>query len=169
LNPRNPRRFSLWAAFAVVAFDVFITGALMTKEQEEQGFRVTDKRGFQEDKEPGAPEVSGKAEAQPASEPFIKTEEKSPAQEASSRPPIDFLSYIVSYYTQGMVLLGEVPNPYTNKKEEDIDAARHMIDILSMIEQKTKGNLSQEEKQLLESVVYELRMKYMAKTNRIKL
>jgi hypothetical protein len=151
----------------MVAFVAFNTGALMTNEQEEQGFRVTDKRGFQEKNESGAPETSEKTEAKPAGEPSSK--EEPPAQEGSSRPPIDFLSYIVSYYTQGMVLLGEVPNPYTNKKEEDIEAARHMIDILSMLEQKTKGNLSQEEKQLLESVIYELRMKYMAKTNRIKL
>jgi hypothetical protein len=75
---------------------------------------------------------------------------------------------LLSYYTQGLVLLGEVPNPYTNKKEEDIEAARHTIDILSMLEQKTRNNLSKEEQQLLESVLYELRMKFMAKTNRIK-
>jgi hypothetical protein len=74
----------------------------------------------------------------------------------------------LSYYTQGLVLLGEVPNPYTNKKEEDVEAARHTIDILSMLEQKTKNNLTKEEQQLLETVLYELRMKFMAKTNRIK-
>jgi hypothetical protein len=86
-----------------------------------------------------------------------------------SGPPIDFPSYMLSYYTQGLVLLGEVPNPYTNKKEEDLGSARNIIDILSMLEQKTKGNLTSEEDKLLESVLYELRMKFMAKTNRIKL
>lgn len=140
----------------------------MTKEQDEQDFKVTDKRGFCEDKEPIVLEAAEKTEAKPANEPSSKIEERPPDQ-GSSRPPIDFPSYILSYYTQGMVLLGEVPNPYTNKKEEDIEAARHMIDILSMLEQKTKGNLSKEEQQLLESVIYELRIKYMAKTNRIKL
>jgi hypothetical protein len=49
-----------------------------------------------------------------------------------------------------------------------MEAARHTVDILSMLEQKTRGNLSKEEQQLLESVLYELRMKFMAKTNRIK-
>jgi len=88
--------------------------------------------------------------------------------ETPPRPPIDFPSYLLSYYTQGLVLLGEVPNPYTNKKEEDVDAARHTIDILTMLEQKTKGNLTKEEQQLLETVLYELRMKFMAKTERIK-
>jgi hypothetical protein len=153
----------------MLAFVAFTMGALMTKEQEEQAFRVTDKRGFCEENEPIIPEASEKTEAIPASQPSSKIEERPPEQDGSSRPPIDFPSYILSYYTQGMVLLGEVPNPYTNKKEEDIESARHMIDILSMIEQKTKGNLSKEEQQLLESVIYELRIKYMAKTNRIKL
>jgi len=140
----------------------------MTKEQEEQqGFRVTDKRAFREDGQQGAPETSEKAEEKPVSEPSSTIGEK-PGQETPPRPPIDFPSYILSYYTQGLVLLGEVPNPYTNKKEEDVEAARHTIDILSMLEQKTKGNLSNEEQQLLETVLYELRMKFMAKTNRIK-
>jgi hypothetical protein len=153
----------------VVALVAINMGTFMTKEQEEQGFRITDKRGFQEETEPSPPEASEKTEAKPSGEPFSKQEERPPEREGSSRPPIDFPSYILSYYTQGLVLLGEVPNPYTNKKEEDIEAARHTIDILSMIGQKTKGNLDKEEDQLLESVIYELQMKYMAKTNRIKL
>lgn len=143
-------------------------GVIMTKEQEEPGFRVTDKRGFQEEGASGSPEPSEKTETKPAGESFSGKNEKS-EKDSSSMPPIDFPSYILSYYTQGLVLLGEVPNPYTNKKEEDVEAARHTIDILSMLEQKTKGNLSNEEQQLLEGVMYELRMKFMAKTNRIKL
>jgi hypothetical protein len=141
----------------------------MTKEQEEQGFRVTDKRGFREDGESQAPKASEKAEQKPASEQPPAREERPPGQEAPPRQPIDFLSYILSYYTQGLVLLGEVPNPYTNKKEEDIEAARPMIEILSMLEQKTKGNLSNEEEQMLGKVLYDLRMMFMAKTNRIKI
>ena len=67
------------------------------------------------------------------------------------------------------MLLGEVPSPYSGKKEEDIEASRHTIEILAMLQEKTKGNLSNEENELLENVLYELRMKYMAKTNRIKI
>ena len=140
----------------------------MAKEQDEQGFRVTDKRGFREDGEERTPDISEKAGEKPADETSSAAESAPPKQEGSSRPPIDFPSYLLSYYTQGLVLLGEVPNPYTHKKEEDVDAARHTIDILSMLEQKTKGNLTKEEQQLLESVLYELRIKFMAKTNRIK-
>jgi hypothetical protein len=138
----------------------------MDKEQEEQqGFRVTDKRGFSEDSEAHNPDVAEK-ENEKAKSFSHGPEEK---QEAPPRPPIDFPSYILSYYTQGLVLLGEVPNPYTNKKEEDVEAARHTVDILSMLQEKTKGNLGKDEEQLLDSVLYELRMKFMAKTSRIKI
>jgi hypothetical protein len=140
----------------------------MTKEQEEQGFKVTDKRGFQEDGEVQPPKATEKAEEQPASESSSAADNASPGQEIPPGTPIDFPSYLLSYYTQGLVLLGEVPNPYTNKKEEDVEAARQTINILSMLEQKTRGNLTKEEQQLLETVLYELRMKFMARTNRIK-
>ena len=130
---------------------------------EEQKFNVTDKRGFTEDgmRKPVTEEPVETPPATAASE----TKEKS----GEARPPIDFPSYILGYYTQGMVLLGEIPNPYTNKKEEDAESARNIVDILALLEQKTKGNLSSEESKLLESVLYELRMKFMAKTSRIKL
>jgi hypothetical protein len=140
----------------------------MTKErEEEQGFRVTDKRSFTEEGEVHAAETSESKE--PKFEPSSTAEAKSAGPESSQRPPIDFPSYILGYYAQGSVLLGKVPNPYTNKKEEDPEAAKNIIEILAMLEQKTKGNLSKEEAQLLESVLYELRMEFMAKTNRIKI
>ena len=131
---------------------------------EEQKFNVTDKRGFTED---GTPRPV--TEEQPAETPSAAAASETKEKSGEARPPIDFPSYILGYYTQGMVLLGEVPNPYTNKKEEDAESARNIIDILALLEQKTKGNLSSEENQLMESVLYELRMKFMAKTSRIKL
>ena len=135
----------------------------MEKEPEESGFRVTDRRHFAEDGQP--------REDNPGTEPKEPAPSAAPLPEEASgeEPRIDFPSYVLSYYTQGLVLLGEVPNPYTNKKEEDLQASRHTIDVLAMLQEKTKGNLSREEDQLLDSVLYELRMKFMAKTNRIKL
>ena len=142
----------------------------MTKEQEEQeNFRITDKRSFKEDGESRTPDVSEKKEEKPDDEPSSETRSDASGQDARQQPPIDFPSYILSYYTQGLVLLGEVPSPYSGKKEEDVEASRHTIEILTMLQEKTKGNLRKDEEQLLESVLYELRMKYMAKTNRIKI
>ena len=142
----------------------------MTKEQEEQeNFRVTDKRSFKEDGESRASDGSEKKEEKPDDEPSSETRSDASEQDARQQPPIDFPSYILSYYTQGLVLLGEVPSPYSGKKEEDVEASRHTIEILAMLQEKTKGNLHKDEEQLLESVLYELRMKYMAKTKRIKI
>ncbi len=143
----------------------------MTNEQNPQGFTVKDKRAFHED---GATREEG---PNPERDKGPTPDSKQAAGEsgAAGEPPpgtpgkIDFPSYILSYYTQGLVLLGEVPNPYTNKKEEDLESARHIVDLLGLLETKTKGNLTPEEGQLLESVLYELRMKFMAKTNRIKI
>jgi len=143
----------------------------MSKEREEQSFTVTDKRMFREDGErredaPVKKPAENKAKGAPKAEGTAPGLGSRPGKEL---PQIDFPSYIISYYTQGLVLLGEVPNPYTNQKEEDPEAAQHTINILSLLKEKTKGNLTPDEEQLMESVLYELRLKYMAKTDRIKL
>jgi hypothetical protein len=141
----------------------------MTKEQEEQGFRITDKRGFREDGETRAAEGSEKAEDKASGPQSSPTADKNPAnQETPPRPPIDFTSYILTYYYQGLACLGVIPNPLTNKTEEDLASAQNTIDLLSMLEQKTKGNLGSDEQKFIEDVLYELRMRFMAKTNRIK-
>jgi hypothetical protein len=143
----------------------------MPKDDEDQSFKVTDKRLFDE----GGNLRENVAEEPPRERKTAKTSGGTPRKAGPGETPpgtggrIDFPSYILSYYTQSLVLLGEVPNPYTNKKEEDLEAARHMVDILAMLKEKTKGNLDPDEEQLLESVLYEVRMKYMAKINQIKL
>jgi hypothetical protein len=141
----------------------------MSKEPDDTGFKVTDKRSFRTDGEHRETEAATSQE--PAAEKTQSAADLPITNEPTlgELPKIDFPSYILSYYTQGLVLLGEVPNPMTNQKEEDLQGARHTIDIIDMLREKTQGNLSKEEDQLLGSVLYELRMKFMARTNRIKL
>ena len=158
----------------------------MSKEEENQGFRVTDRRLFRETGERREPDEEAKPKEPakqpppPAKEPRAAqepppSEPRAPQQAAPVEPPpgtsprIDFPSYLMSYYTQGLMFLGEVPNPMTNTVEQDLEGARHTIEILEMLEAKTRGNLAREEDQLLESILYELRMKFMARTKRIKL
>ncbi len=139
------------------------------EEPEDQGFRVTDKRLFGEDgqlRDTAAEEAAKATTSMPGSKQRASAPEEAPPGTGAH---IDFPSYILSYYTQGLVLLGEVPNPYTNKKEEDLEAARHTVDILGMLKDKTKGNLTEDEDRLLENVLYEVRLKYMAKVKHIKL
>jgi hypothetical protein len=160
-----------FAGFRDSIFDCLTMGAAMAKEEEDQGFRITDKRLFSEDgrlREEVAEEARKKQETPAAAgdhNPAAAREEAA----VGMGGPIDFPSYILTYYTQGLVLLGEVPNPYTNKTEENLEGVRHTVDILGMLREKTKGNLAPEEEKLMESVLYELRMKYMAKVKQIKL
>lgn len=80
-------------------------------------------------------------------------------------PPVTFSAFILSLNTTALIHLGELPHPETNKKEANLALARHTIDTLDMLKEKTKGNLTKEEEQLLESVLYELRMRYIKLTS----
>ncbi|MDD5595950.1 MAG: DUF1844 domain-containing protein [Candidatus Omnitrophica bacterium] len=78
-------------------------------------------------------------------------------------PEPDFNFFITTLALQASISLGVVPNPSTNKTEEDIFQAKFLIDTLGMLKEKTKGNLSEEELKFLENILYELRMQYVAK------
>ncbi|MBF0484761.1 MAG: DUF1844 domain-containing protein [Candidatus Omnitrophica bacterium] len=78
---------------------------------------------------------------------------------------IDFLNYILSLGYQAMIFLGEIPNPVTNQQEKNFEQAKLLIDTLSMLKEKTKGNLTEQESNLLENTVSELQMKYVELTD----
>jgi len=79
-------------------------------------------------------------------------------------PEPDFKFFISTLSLQASIALGYIPNPATNKTEEDLTQAKFLIDTLNMLKEKTKGNLSQEESAFLENLLYELRMGYISKT-----
>jgi hypothetical protein len=83
-------------------------------------------------------------------------------------PEPDFNFFITSLGLQASISLGVVANPSTNKKEDDPSQAKFIIDTLGMLKEKTKGNLKQEETDLLENLLYELRMQYISKTQGAK-
>ncbi|MDD2672604.1 MAG: DUF1844 domain-containing protein, partial [Syntrophales bacterium] len=56
---------------------------------------------------------------------------------------------------------GDIPDPVTKKAERNLDAAKQSIDIISMLEEKTRGNLDENEKKLMTELLYELRMRYV--------
>lgn len=76
---------------------------------------------------------------------------------------VDFASFVVSFYTQALVMLGEIPNPESGVVATNLSAARQTIEILVMIEEKTSGNLSADEKRLLSEVVANLQLAYVNK------
>lgn len=95
----------------------------------------------------------------------VEKEKESLKKEGKFRPPEpDFNFFITTLSLQTSIALGIVPNPVTNKNEEDLTQAKFLIDTLGMLKEKTKGNLSTEEMNLLENLLYELRMQYIAKT-----
>lgn len=78
-------------------------------------------------------------------------------------PEPDFNFFITTLALQASIFLGVVANSATNKKEEDLPQAKFIIDTLGMLKEKTKGNLNPAETNLLENVLYELRVQYISK------
>lgn len=131
--------------------------------EDEKGFIIKDRRRFDDSGEarPEAPraEAAPKTEAK-TSEP----QEERPAgqaQEEGSFPDLNFSTFVFSLGTSAMYHFGDFPDPVTKKAERNLEAAKQTIDILGILQDKTKGNLSDDEERLLESLLYELRMRYV--------
>lgn len=84
--------------------------------------------------------------------------------DAMTMPQVTFSTFVLSLASSALSQLGEVPNPETGQMEENIELARHTIDVLTMLREKTTACLDDEEKRLLEGLLYEVRMKYVLKT-----
>lgn len=128
-------------------------------ESESGRFQVVDKRG-QPKEEPTpepTPAAGGKAGA---------------AMEGDSKEAmgeVTFVTFLLSLYSSAMAAFGQISDPASGKVEEHVEAGKQMIDILSILLEKTQGNLNAEESQLLDNMLYDLRMIYLEKTQRIKL
>ncbi len=81
-------------------------------------------------------------------------------------PEIDFGTFVMSLASSVLVHLGEIAHPESAGSERNLPLAKQTIDILGMLQEKTRGNLSNEEQQLLTNLLYDLRMKYVAATKR---
>jgi len=113
------------------------------EEAKGPGFTIVDKRG--KDEEPGA--------------------EQQPAPERSSQrslPKVDFGTFVISLGTSALYHMGMVPDPETGKPAEpNFPIARQTIDTVEMLQDKTQGNLSDEESALVKNLLTELRMRYL--------
>jgi hypothetical protein len=141
------------------------------QEQAGRGFRVVDRRGQARD-EP-AEEPQRPAPAQPPPEPPPGRDAGSapggarggaaPGGAAGDLPKIDFATFALSLGTSALYHLGLVADPETGQPtgEPNVALARQTIDTLEMLQEKTRGNLDTEEAHLLESLLYELRMRFV--------
>lgn len=88
--------------------------------------------------------------------------ESRPGQEPCF-PPVSFITFILSLAQSAMVLMGEAPDPDSGTYMQNLPQAKHTIDILAMLDCKTRGNLAPEERDVLESLLCELRLAYVKK------
>jgi hypothetical protein len=126
-------------------------------ENEEKGFVFKDRRKMfsEPDQEPKVGEKPPEEE---------KIQEKAEQKESPPPPPlpeVNFSTFIISLSTEVLFHLGEFPHPVSGERKKDLPMAKHAIDTLAMLKEKTQGNLSDEEKQLLEGMLYDLRMAFI--------
>lgn len=90
-------------------------------------------------------------------------------EQSNDKKPMvpDFNLFISSLSMQALILLGEIDSPFTHKKEMNLDQAKYVIDTIAMLKDKTKSNLTEDEIGFIDNILYELRMKYTAKSGKL--
>ena len=122
-----------------------------------EGFVIKDKRSSQISEDDATFQDEQETKDQEKQTDSSKEKETEPFQ-------VDFSTFIMSLTSSAYYHLGDMPDPSTGKKEVNLPAVQQTIDMLIMLREKTKGNLKEDEKKLLEQLVYELQVKYVAKT-----
>jgi hypothetical protein len=120
------------------------------------GFTVNDRRSFTDEAHARDEAPAGSKVANAAG---VGAEAPIPAF-----PPVDFHTFVLSLGSSALLHLGEIENPNDGVSQKDLPLAKHTIDILVMLEEKTKGNLSSAEERLMESLLYDLRLRYVEAT-----
>ena len=135
-------------------------------KEEKKDFVVKDRRifasenrGAEEKEEKQAPPAEEKKEAK------RKDAKQKPADEAQEQhyqlPEINFATFIASLNASALMQLGAIEDPTSGTKNKNLPMAKQTIDILSMLQKKTAGNLSEEEENLMKNILYDLRLMYV--------
>ena len=137
------------------------------EEIEGKGFVIKDRRRFTEE---GEPKEEKKPEEQAEErEPRAREQGRGRARleekvtEEMPFPEINFSTFIFSLNTSALLHLGEIPDPATGKQQEDLAMAKQTIDLIAMLQEKTKGNLAPDEENLVKHILYDLRLRYVQK------
>lgn len=136
----------------------------MAEKEKEKGFAVRDRRIFAEGKTEGRRETKekkGPAETAETQKPQQQEEKQPENQREAPLPEISFSNFIFSLSTSALIQLGEIPDPITSKADKNLPMAKQTIDILGMLQEKTKGNLAPDEETLIENILYDLRMRFV--------
>jgi hypothetical protein len=139
-------------------------------QKEEDRFKVTDRRGFTEegDIRPSTSEESPPADH--SNPPHKADNPKALDAETTTNPhpTIDLSSFILSLATTAVMHMGEGPGQ-PGATPQNLEAAKQMVDILGMLQEKTDGNRTPEETRLLDDILYDIRMKFLAKNGPVTL
>jgi hypothetical protein len=136
------------------------------EKEEKKDFIVKDRRIFAEEnldegekkeKEAPAAEQEKEAETTGANEKPDVGDQEPPLQ----FPEINFATFVASLNASALLQLGAIEDPTTGTKNKNLPMAKQTIDILSMMQEKTAGNLSEEEENLLKNILYDLRLMYV--------
>jgi Domain of unknown function (DUF1844) len=123
-------------------------------------FKVQDRRRFSASGETREDTAEERADAPPSPDPAPPVDIGA-APDAAAGGELTFATFVFSLSTQALVHLGEIADPVDGATRVHLDGARQIIDILAILADKTRGNLDEAEKSLLESALYDLRMRYV--------
>jgi hypothetical protein len=126
-------------------------------DEQEKSFVIRDKR-FSAKKEEETPQAKPEAKKQETPPP------ESEPEQTAELPEISFANLILSLSTSALIQLGEIQDPMTQKNEKNLPLAKQTVDLISLLQEKTKGNLTPDEEKLMENVLYDLRMRYVKAT-----
>ena len=138
--------------------------------EEKKDFVVKDRRIFSQeaDEKQTVDDDEAREDEAPSPAADKSTEEASQEQNAAEEqeeepqlPEINFPTFVASLNASALVHLGIIDDPATGTKTRNLPMAKQTIDILSMMQEKTAGNLSEEEENLLKNILYDLRLMYV--------
>ena len=131
-------------------------------EKEKQEPKITSDEGWKQQAKREKEQLEKQQQSTPKQTPAAQPPSaKSDSQQPRQLPPADFNSHVSSLVIQILYCLGKIQDPDGNNPPLDLDLAKHHIDVLQMLEDKTKGNLTEEEQKLLASSLHEVRMHYV--------
>jgi len=133
------------------------------QEKQEKGFIIKDKRALDEKGELKEEHKRTQADSQDKDKPEAGGKEAKKAQERDRGPlpEVTFTSFIFSLSSSALLHFGEIPDPQTGERKKDLELAKHTIDTIAMLKEKTKGNLTEEEQRFIDAVLTDLRWKYV--------
>ena len=129
------------------------------KKKKDSGFVVKDKRLFAESGE-ARPQEEAKASPETEAPKPQEIPETATNQEVDY-PPVNFTNFVFSLSTSALFHFGDLADSEDGKTQKNLPAAKQTIDILDMLNEKTKGNLDENENKLIQSMLYELKMRYV--------